>query len=74
MLFEETLNEEKTAPLLKAVANVGGWPLLNSNWDQTDVDLTDIIGKLNKGYGLDLFLSLSVDANQRNTSGNILTV
>lgn len=68
------LNKVGTSHLQEALEDLGGWPFLNTSWQNKEFDLTQLIGKINKVYGLETFLSLSVYANPKNTSENILTV
>lgn len=73
-LFQATLNRVKTDPLLKALKDLGGWPMLNPTWDPNSVNLTDLIGKINKDYGLSLLVSFKVVGDFRNTSKSMLMV
>lgn len=70
----DKLTKTKSVQVQKLIQHLGGWPLLNSSIDSQQFDLTDLMGQINREYGLDTLLLLTVNADQKNTSNNILTV
>lgn len=70
----ETLAKQKTNSIKVALADLGGWPILNHAWCKDAIDLTDLIIMIRNNFGLDSLLTLSVSADKKNNTNNILTV
>uniref|UniRef100_A0A5S6Q7J6 Peptidase M13 N-terminal domain-containing protein n=1 Tax=Trichuris muris TaxID=70415 RepID=A0A5S6Q7J6_TRIMR len=68
------INAMKSEKMIDVLKSFGGWPVLESNWRGENVDLTEVIGKMRGYYSLDVFVSLYVYADAKNTTQNILTI
>ncbi|CDW57428.1 Peptidase family M13 containing protein [Trichuris trichiura] len=72
--LKTAINALKSEKIIKVLKSLGGWPILETSWQQMDVDLTEIIGKMRGYYSLDVFVSMYVYADAKNTTRNILTI
>jgi hypothetical protein len=69
------LERLKTSALLTALEDLGFWPLLHGDkWQQKKFDMTDMLGKTRRLYGNEVFFSIYVYADAKNTSKNTLYV
>ncbi|KRX48557.1 Neprilysin-2 [Trichinella murrelli] len=68
------INALKSTNMIKVLELFGGWPILKPNWNSRSIDLTEIIGQMRGMYSLDVFFSLYVYADAKNTTRNILTI
>ncbi|KFD54952.1 hypothetical protein M514_04134 [Trichuris suis] len=68
------INALKSEKIINVLKSLGGWPILESSWLERDIDLTEIIGKMRGYYSLDVFVSMYVYADAKNTTRNILTI
>ncbi|VDP00663.1 unnamed protein product [Soboliphyme baturini] len=69
-----TLNEVKSKHIIEIIRKVGGWPMLHGNWSKDSFDLTELLGKIRRDYSLDIFFTLYVYADAKNTTANILSI
>ncbi|CAD6193961.1 unnamed protein product [Caenorhabditis auriculariae] len=68
------LDELKSRLLFDTLEELGRWPLLQKNWDQSKFDLTDLLMNIRHDYGVDIFFQIYVYADAKNTSRNTLFV
>uniref|UniRef100_A0A915L194 Uncharacterized protein n=1 Tax=Romanomermis culicivorax TaxID=13658 RepID=A0A915L194_ROMCU len=68
------INNAGLDPILKPLKELGGWPLLDENFNASTIDLTQLLANLRKYYSLDVFLSFYVYADSKNTTTNILNI
>jgi hypothetical protein len=52
---------------------IGGWPILNPNWNASNFDLFKALAKL-RAYGDEPFFSLSVDQDMEKPSDNLIFI
>ncbi|KHJ47677.1 peptidase family M13 [Trichuris suis] len=72
--LKTAINALKSEKIINVLKSLGGWPILESSWLERDIDLTEIIGKMRGYYSLDVFVSMYVYADAKNTTRNILTI
>lgn len=60
--------------LLETIEQFGGWPMLNDNWNNTELDLTTLLGNLVKNFDTDVFFQLTLTPDPKNRKINRLTV
>ena len=53
--------------------DLGGWPVLNPEWDESGFDYIDLMAKL-KLYGTSVLLSQWVGVDDRNSSNHVIHV
>uniref|UniRef100_A0A8R1HWB4 Endothelin-converting enzyme 1 n=2 Tax=Caenorhabditis japonica TaxID=281687 RepID=A0A8R1HWB4_CAEJA len=68
------LDELKTEPLFETLTELGEWPLLQENWDETKFNLTHLLVDSRRDYGVDVFFQLYIYADSKNTSRNTLFI
>lgn len=71
--FAELIESRGVEPLLGLLRKLGGWPMIESNWDATMFDLLDVLTdlkKINHGYLVDTWVS----ADDRESTINIVKV
>ncbi|KAH9513574.1 18S rRNA pseudouridine methyltransferase [Bulinus truncatus] len=59
-------------PLKEVIKDVGGWPILDPNWDPTNFALEHVLGKIRGKYNGYYLLHCGVSADDKNSSVNIL--
>ena len=64
-------NEKKSEDLRDAIKSLGGWPLLGS---PSSVSLTQLLGNSRREFGHEVFLSLYVYADAKDTQHNVLYI
>lgn len=51
----------------------GGWPVIDSSWNESAFDLSELLGKL-KAYNNDIMIAQWVGADSHNSSARIIQV
>ncbi len=66
-------NESGYITLKNFLKKIGGWPLIDENWDESEYDLINTLIELNRN-GIPELLSISVYPDVRNTSRSLISV
>ncbi|KFM69672.1 Endothelin-converting enzyme 1, partial [Stegodyphus mimosarum] len=65
--------EEGMRPMKKLLKDLGGWPVLEENWNSSSFDWVDTLIQLHeRGITYNLFMTLSVVKDPRNKLSNII--
>ena len=73
ILVTDRINDLDASPLMSLLDDLGGWPVLNPEWDESGFDYIDLMAKL-KLYGTSALLSQWVGVDDRNSSSYIIHV
>ena len=69
------LKEQNLKPVFSAIEQLGGWPVLLPNWNETAFDWKkEVYLKNELGYGTSNFIGFDIDINQKNSSQRIIKV
>ncbi|KAL3861753.1 hypothetical protein ACJMK2_007776 [Sinanodonta woodiana] len=60
------------SPLRKALANLGGWPVIDSKWTDAKFVLEDILGNIRGHYNSPVLIDAFIAADDKNSSVNII--
>lgn len=71
---ESTINTIGSKPLLKIIADLGGWNIASTNWNETKFSLQEMLTAVQRNYSVAAFFSMGVDADDKNSSRNIIKV
>ncbi len=66
-------NESGYITLKNFLKKIGGWPLIDENWVESQYDLINTLIELNRN-GIPELLSISVYLDVRNTSRSLISV
>ncbi len=66
-------NESGYIALKNFLKKIGGWPLIDENWVESQYDLINTLIELNRN-GIPELLSISVYLDVRNTSRSLISV
>lgn len=69
----EVLEERKESPLLELLDRLGGWPIINSNWEQSDFDWLELMAQL-RLYNNDILISEWVGPDIKNSDEYVIQV
>lgn len=75
-LFQSCMNYEKIEkrgiePLLELLETLGGWPLLDKNWDEKNFDWLELVANLRR-YNNDILIMEYVGADIHNSNLNVI--
>ena len=70
---ETTINTIGSKPLLNVIADLGGWNI-TSPWSKTKFNFTKMLTAVQRKYSVSAFFSVRVDADDKNSSRNIIKV
>ena len=71
----ETIDNLGTSPLMKLIEQLGGWPVLNENWNADEFQWSQTTDSIfNRGFINDYLVQMSMVVDVRNNSRNILRV
>lgn len=63
------------SPALKMFKKLGGWPVLEDNWDEGSFTWRDSVYKFRReGFSVDYFIDFSVATDLKNTTVRIIDV
>ncbi|CAB3404762.1 unnamed protein product [Caenorhabditis bovis] len=68
------LDALKTQPLFESLDDLGKWPILHEDWNNTAFNLTNLLAKSRREYSVDVFFQIFIYADSKNTSRNTLFV
>lgn len=70
------IEAQGVGPLRTVINEMGGWPVLETNWDQTNQWTWQRSVQLSRAYGYSVsnFLSFSVSTDNRNSTKRIIRV
>nr|XP_046909765.1 neprilysin-1-like [Dermatophagoides farinae] len=68
----QKINQIGVQPILDALQEVGGWPVLDRNWNEKDLTLENLLGKLRGDYNQPIIVEQYVGPDDRNSSLNII--
>lgn len=71
--FLEYLDQRGVKPLRRMLRSIGGWPLINDDFNEADYNWQDALTIL-LSYRLDILIALSVDPSQTDSSINAVKV
>ncbi|XP_074595255.1 neprilysin-2-like [Brevipalpus obovatus] len=68
------VNEQSKGEIVKDIVHLGGWPLIEGpTWKQNEFDWIESLKRMKElGYSHNIFLTISVTADIRNNSRNII--
>lgn len=69
----EILEQRMETPLMDLLENLGGWPILKSNWDPEKFDWLDLVAQL-RLYNNDVLISESVGPDIKNSDQYVIQV
>jgi hypothetical protein len=69
-------NESGYVTLKNFFREIGGWPLIDDNWDESKYDWINALIVLNRKLGdeIKIFLAISVESDITNTSRTLIQV
>jgi len=56
------------------VTSLGGWPIIDSGWHDTDFDIAALIGRLRTMYGFTPLVLMYVSVDERNSAAHLIQV
>lgn len=65
VLFSAKINKLKSVPAINFLNKVGGWPILQNDWQDNEVDFVETMGKMIRDYTGQVFISVTVGSNWR---------
>lgn len=70
------IDEQGPTPVRNVINNMGGWPVLETNWDPTDQWTWQRSVQLSRqfGYSVSNFMSVSVSTDNKNSSRRIIRI
>uniref|UniRef100_A0A0K0E662 Neprilysin n=1 Tax=Strongyloides stercoralis TaxID=6248 RepID=A0A0K0E662_STRER len=73
------LQKKKTKPFLKEIKELGNWPLLfpnglDNNQPLDNIDLTKLLATIRNKYGVEVFFTVYVYADAKDTTKNVLSI
>ncbi|XP_065215808.1 neprilysin-2 isoform X2 [Planococcus citri] len=69
------IEEVGLEPALKMLKRLGGWPVLEANWDEGSFTWRDSVYKFRKeGFSVDYFIDFSVATDLKNTTVRIIDI
>lgn len=72
-LIADLLQQRGEKPLLKLLEDLGGWPLLNPDWDETQFDIIWLMAQL-RLFNNDILISEWVGPDIKNSDEYIIQV
>lgn len=70
---EEILNKRADTPLKKLLERLGGWPVIETNWDYSKFDFIKLIGRL-RLYNNDILISEWIGPDIKNSEEYIIQI
>ena len=67
------IEKRSDGPLLSLLNWLGGWPVLDPNWDETNFDPTDLMSKL-RLFNNRVLINQWVSSDDKNSDINIVQV
>nr|CAI5828593.1 unnamed protein product [Callosobruchus analis] len=61
-------------PIREIIGQLGGWPVLSSNWSVPSFSLETLLANMTSNYGTNYIIDQSVDADEKNSSTNIVQI
>ena len=72
---EERIERNGLQPLQDMLKNLGGWPVLEENWDETSFSWIDSTYKFRRnGYSTDYLIDFSVVTDSKNSSWRLIDI
>jgi membrane metallo-endopeptidase-like protein 1 len=71
--FADRIEERGDVPLRDLLRDLGGWPVLDPNWDETAFDPTEVMAKL-RLYNNRVLINQWVSSDDKNSGVNIIQV
>lgn len=71
---ETTISTIGSKPLLKIIADLGGWNIASTTWNEAKFSLQEMLTAVQRNYSVAAFFSMGVDADDKNSSRNIIKV
>jgi hypothetical protein len=72
-LLTDARNEAGIVTLHKFIKKIGGLPVIDKNWDESEYDWINALIELNRN-GIPELLSIKVEPDLRNTSRSLIEV
>ncbi|KAK6114666.1 Peptidase M13 family protein [Brugia pahangi] len=64
----EKISTVKTEQLIEIFRKIGKWPLLEDNWNNYIIDITDMIASVTQNFGDPILFKIFIDAESKNTT------
>ncbi|VEN38269.1 unnamed protein product, partial [Callosobruchus maculatus] len=61
-------------PIRETIAQLGGWPVLSSNWTVPSISIETLLGSVSSNYGGGYIIEQDVSADDKDSSTNIIWV
>lgn len=72
--FEEKREKTSTEPLLNLLNQIGGWPIIQPNWNSEKYNWEASFGYIRGVLGINSLISINVIPDLLNSSKNIIEV
>jgi len=56
------------------VTSLGGWPMIDASWHDSDFDLATLLGTLRTMYGFTPLVLMYVSVDERNSAAHLIQV
>jgi len=67
------IDDRGTEPLTELLSELGGWPVLDANWDESTFDVETIVAKL-RLYGSRALVNMWVGVDDRHSDVHVIAV
>lgn len=69
------IEQQGLDPLLNILRKLGGWPILENQWNETEFNWKESVYKFRKmGYSVDYFIDFSIGVDLKNSTKRIIDV
>lgn len=69
------IEQQGLEPLLNILRKLGGWPILENQWNETEFNWKESVYKFRKmGYSVDYFIDFSIGVDLKNSTKRIIDV
>lgn len=73
-LISAQIRKAGDTPLKVLIRNLGGWPVLDENWETPKTSLEQMLAKIRGKYNEAILVAVVVGPDDKNSSANILQV
>ncbi|CAH0562497.1 unnamed protein product [Brassicogethes aeneus] len=70
---QDAIEERREEPLLKMIRHLGGWPIIDENWDESSFDLISLLGRL-RLLNNDVLISEWIGLDMKNSNEYIIHI
>lgn len=74
-IISAVIEQQGLDPLLNILRKLGGWPILENQWNETEFNWKESVYKFRKmGYSVDYFIDFSIGVDLKNSTKRIIDV